>query len=108
MKRRRSNPEPISELLPQVLGEMGLGATADAVRLLEVWDAALGPELAPHASCEGMRRGVVHAQVRDSAWMQRMQMEKPRILHALGERLGAIELRDLRLRLGRVDRPERP
>lgn len=102
---KRSRPEPISQLLPRVLGEMGLDETADAVRLLEVWDTALGPELAPHASCEGMRRGVVHAQVRDSAWMQRMQMEKPRILRALGERLDGLELHDLRFRLGPVDRP---
>lgn len=106
MKSRRSKPESLSELLPRVLGEMGLDETADAVRLLEVWDAALGPDLAPHASCEGMRRGVVHAHVRDSAWMQRVSMEKPRILRALGERLGSVELRDLRLRLGPVERPE--
>ena len=102
-KARRSNPEAISELLPKVLAEMGLGETSDAVQLLRAWDGALGPELAPHTMCEGLRRGVVHAQVRDSAWMQRVQMEKPRIMAALAERLGAIELRDLRLRLGPVD-----
>ena len=100
---KRSKPESISDLLPRVLGEMGLDETADAVRLLEVWDAALGPDLAPHASCEGLRRGVVLALVRDSAWMQRLQMEKPRILRALRERLAEVELRDLRMRLGPVD-----
>ena len=103
MTRRRSNPESLADLLPKVLGEMGLDETSDAVRLLQEWDAALGPELAPHASCDGLRRGVVHAQVRDSAWMQRVQMEKPRILEALGRRLDGVELRDLRLRLGHVD-----
>jgi predicted nucleic acid-binding Zn ribbon protein len=101
---KRSKPEAISELLPRVLGELGLDETADAVRLLEAWDAALGPELAPHVSCEGMRRGVVQAQVRDSAWMQRLQMEKPRILRALSERMGGdTELRDLRMFVGPVD-----
>ncbi len=102
MKRRRSDPEPLSQLLPKVLGEMGLHETSDAVRLLKEWDAALGPELAPHASCDGMRRGVVLALVSDSAWMQRLQMEKPRILERLASRLDGIELRDLRLRLGPV------
>ncbi len=82
---------------------MGLSETSDAVQLLRAWDGALGPELAPHTRCEGLRRGVVHAQVRDSAWMQRVQMEKPRILAALAERVDPIELRDLRLRLGPVD-----
>jgi predicted nucleic acid-binding Zn ribbon protein len=50
-----------------------------------------------------LRRGVVHAHVRDSAWMQRMQMEKPRILAAFAKLLGAPEVTDLRLRVGDVD-----
>jgi len=102
-KRRNSKPVAVSELLPKVLVEMGLDETSEAVQLLRAWDGALGPELAPHTRCEGLRRGVANALVRDSAWMQRVQMEKPRILAALAERLGPIELRDLRLRLGSVD-----
>ncbi|MBW2279638.1 MAG: DUF721 domain-containing protein [Deltaproteobacteria bacterium] len=102
-KRRNSRPEAVSDLLPKVLVEMGLDETSDSVQLLQAWGGALGPELAPHTRCEGLRRGVVNALVRDSAWMQRVQMEKPRILAALAKQLGPIELRDLRLRLGSVD-----
>lgn len=102
-RRRGSRPESVADLLPRVLDELGLDATSKAVRLLRGWDEAVGPDLAPHTSCQGLRRGVVHAHVRDSAWMQRMQMEKPRILAAFAKLLGAPEVTDLRLRVGDVD-----
>lgn len=105
-KIRRSEPEGVAELLPRVLGEMGLESTSIAVRLLRVWRDALGPEISPHCACDGLRRGVIHAHVRDSAWMQHIQMQKPRILEALAERLGQ-PLDDLRLRIGPVD-PDDP
>ncbi len=105
-KIRRSQPEAIADLLPRVLGEMGLETTSTAIRLLQVWSDALGPEIAPHCACDGVRRGVIHARVRDSAWMQRIQMQKPRILEALAERLGQAP-GDLRLRIGPID-PDDP
>jgi predicted nucleic acid-binding Zn ribbon protein len=84
-----------------VLSDLGLDATAHAVRVLQVWDEALG-ELAAHCRPEGIRRGVLHARVPDSAWMQRIQLEKPRILAALESRIGERVATDLRLRIGNV------
>ena len=81
---------------------MGLSPTSDALRLLGIWDEALGP-LAEHCRPDGLRNGIVRASVRDSAWMQRVQFEKPRILAALGAALGDPP-KELRLRIGPVDR----
>ena len=51
-----------------------------------------------------MRSGVIEARVRDSAWMQRIQMEKPRILARIFEQLGDDEEPlDLRLRIGTLE-----
>ncbi len=100
-RRRRpdARPEPVSGILPGVLKDVGLGATSDAVRLLQAWDQALGEPFSRHCRPEGLRDGVVLARVRDSAWMQRLQLEKPRILERLAESLEAPP-RDIRLRLG--------
>jgi len=93
--------ESLETLIPSVLSEIGLDPASAALQLLRVWAEALGEELAPHCSAEGIRRGVVHASVVDSAWMQRVQLEKPRILAALRSALGAEEVGDLRLHIGR-------
>jgi predicted nucleic acid-binding Zn ribbon protein len=86
--------------VPTVLRDLGLDPAARAIRVLEVWDAALGPELAPHCRPEGLRQGVLWARVPDSAWMQRIALAKPRILAALAEALGEPAASDLRLRIG--------
>jgi predicted nucleic acid-binding Zn ribbon protein len=111
MRRRREagaerpTPRRIGELLPSVLSELGLTPASRGVRLLQVWDQALGPELAPYCRPEGIRHETLLARVPDSAWMQRLQLEKPRILARLEELLGEPAGRDLRFRVGSVEPP---
>ena len=102
-KRGRSSPETLGRLLPRMLTELGLDATAKSVRLLEIWDRALGSEFAPHCRPEGIRHGTLLARVPDSAWMQRLQLEKPRILARLEQLLGEPAADDLRFRVGSIE-----
>jgi predicted nucleic acid-binding Zn ribbon protein len=98
--RRRGPTESLGALLPKLLDEMGLGATADAVQVIRAWDDALGPEFRAHCRPDGVRNGVIHARVSDSAWMQRVQLEKPRIFARLRAALGEKAPSQLRLRIG--------
>ncbi len=98
-RRKGRHPEAVAELLPSVLDDVGLGATSDAVRLVRVWDETLGPLFPANCRPEGLRNGVVVARVRDSAWMQRIQLEKPRILKRLAEALEEPP-HDIRLLIG--------
>jgi predicted nucleic acid-binding Zn ribbon protein len=98
---RRDRAALLADLIPSVLAEVGLDQASLVLQLLRVWPEVLGPELTPHCSAEGIRRGVVHAAVSDSAWMQRIQLEKPRILSALQAALGSEEALELRLHIGR-------
>jgi predicted nucleic acid-binding Zn ribbon protein len=95
----------MGSLLPKVLSELGLDQASHGVRLLNVWDEALGPELAPHCRPEGVRHGTLIARVPDSAWMQRLQLEKRRIMERLEELLGEPAAEDFRLRIGSFDPP---
>jgi predicted nucleic acid-binding Zn ribbon protein len=89
--------------MPRLLDDLGLAETSAAVQVLGAWDAALGPELAPHCRPEGFRRGQVIALVRDSAWMQRIQLETPRILARLRDGLGEAAPQSIRLRIGQIE-----
>lgn len=105
--RPRGRPKPLGEVLPGVLRDLGLDRASTALRLLEVWDAALGPEIAPHCRLDGVRHGVLYANVRDSAWMQRLQLEKPRILERLTRALGSPPAQELRFRVSPSEPPPR-
>jgi predicted nucleic acid-binding Zn ribbon protein len=100
---RRGPAEPLADLLPRLLDEVGLGQTAQAVAVIRAWDEAIGPLFRAHCRPDGVKNGVLHARVRDSAWMQRVQLEKPRIFARLRERLGESAPRELRLRIGAID-----
>jgi predicted nucleic acid-binding Zn ribbon protein len=97
--RPKRDPEVLADLVPRVLQEIGLGGASDAARLVRAWDEALGADLARHCRPLGVRRGVVFATVPDSAWMQRFQLEKPRILARLRAELGAEIAHELRARI---------
>lgn len=100
---RRGPAESLSDLLPRLLDEVGLGQTAQAVAVIRAWDEAVGPLFRAHCRPDGVKNGVVHARVRDSSWMQRVQLEKPRIFARLREQLGDTAPRELRLRIGPID-----
>lgn len=90
-------------MLASVMKEVGLDPGATGVKLIRSWDRVLGERFSPHCRPEGLQHGVVLARVRDSGWMQRLQLETPRILAGLREATGEPALRDLRLRVGPID-----
>jgi predicted nucleic acid-binding Zn ribbon protein len=100
---RRGKSETLGSLIPSVLDDLGLDQSASGLRLIQIWDEALGPRLASHCRPDGVRGGVLYARVADSAWMQRIQLEKLRILERLEAALGEPAARDLRLRIGPLD-----
>jgi len=101
--KRRSKAESVADLLPRLLDDLGLDDASAQVQVLRVWDSALGPLLAPHCRPEGMRRGEIVALVRDSAWMQRLSLEKPAILARFAELLGSSPPTGIRFRIGKID-----
>jgi predicted nucleic acid-binding Zn ribbon protein len=100
---RRGKSETLGSLIPSVLDDLGLDRSSSALRLIRVWDEALGPRLAAHCRPDGVRGDVLYARVPDSAWMQRIQLEKLTILERLEAALGEPAARDLRLRIGALD-----
>jgi predicted nucleic acid-binding Zn ribbon protein len=96
---RKRREEAIGNLIPSVLSDLGLDDSALSVRLIRIWDEALGPAVATHCRPDGVRGDVLYATVPDSAWMQRLQLQKPTILRRLTEALGEPPAADLRLRV---------
>ena len=97
--RRKGPPQPIGELVNQVLTELGAGHTARAVRIAESWERAVGREIALHCRPVRLRGDVLEASVDSSVWCQQLQLRKPEILAALRRAVGEDAPSDLWLRL---------
>ena len=100
MKKRRSTPRAIGPVVGEVLDDLGLDAVTAAFRFLELWEEAVGPEIASHCRPVAVRGSVLEAEVDSSVWCQQLQMERVQILSALREALGDDAPSDLRLRVG--------
>lgn len=103
--RRKSRPRSIAPVLGQVLEDLGLAAAQEAFRIRELWEQAVGPEIARHCRPVALRGEVLEVEVDSSVWCQQLQMERDRILAALRETLGASAPSDLRFHVGYNRRP---
>jgi predicted nucleic acid-binding Zn ribbon protein len=98
--RRRGEPQRVGSLVSGVLGDLGLGESARALRVAEGWEQAVGAEVARHCRPGILRDGVLEAVVDSSAWCHQLQLRRPQLLEALRESLGEDAPRDLWLRIG--------
>jgi predicted nucleic acid-binding Zn ribbon protein len=99
-RKGMSKPKPIGGVVGKVLDELGLDAAQEAFRIGELWEEAVGPDVARHCRPVAVRGHVLEAEVDSSVWCQQLQMEREALLAALRETLGPSAPTDLRLRVG--------
>lgn len=94
-------PELLGEVLSRLFTARGWGRRQGRLRLEEAWEAAVGPQAAPHTRIGGMRRGVLEVLVDNAALMQELAgFRKRKLLEALRGRLPEVPLNDLRFKAG--------
>ena len=93
---RKSEPRRLGGAVHRVLAELGHGAETPAMRLLRCWPEVVGEALADHCEPVDLRGPVLDVAVPSPAWAQQVQLQKPRILAGLRERLGAEAPAELR------------
>lgn len=97
---RKSRPQRVGALVPDVLRDLGLGESARALRIQERWTQAVGEEVARHCRPVALRDGVLEARVDSSAWCQTLRLRTPELLDGLARELGDDAPTGLWLRLG--------
>ena len=85
MKKRRSTPRAIGPVVGEVLDDLGLDGVTAAFRIGELWEEAVGREIASHCRPVAVRGSVLEAEVDSSVWCQQLQMERVQLLSALRE-----------------------
>lgn len=100
--RGRGRPTALSDVVSQVLGDLGLDSVAKAHRIGQVWASVVGEPIAAHCRPVGLRGEVLELAVDSPVWSQQLQLRKPEILAALAQALGGDAPRELRFRVGYV------
>lgn len=91
----------IGNLLNDFFHQRGFEDKIREYRTWQIWDEAVGPQIAARARPVRIRDGVLEIRVDQPIWMQQLQLMKPKILARLNDRLGGAILRDLFLRQGK-------
>ena len=106
MKRRpKSKPMPIGDVLPGVLGDLGLGAAATAAQISEAWAEIVGRDAALHSWPAALRGTVLDIEVDSSVWAQQLQLRRTALLDELSRCLEGEAPSDLRFSVGRSGGP---
>ena len=87
----------MSDLLPRVLGDLGLKETLAASGVLTAWKRVVGEKLARYARARGFQGGVLTVEAESPVWMQEIRFHAVRIKKRLDEECGPGVVRDLRL-----------
>lgn len=102
--RGRREPQGLRSLVAGVMSDLGLEDASAILRVVEHWEAAVGPEVASHCRPSSLRNGLLEATVDSSVWCHELTLRRRQILAALRRELGEGAPTDLRLFVGGGDR----
>lgn len=86
----------LSDILDPALRRMGIRRAVREAQLQDVFAAVVGPALAPLCRAVSLDRGALLVATVNSALAQQLQMESPRLIHALNARVGEGTVKRLR------------
>ena len=87
----------LHDLLPRVLGDLGLFDALRASDVLGAWKRVVGEKLAGYARARSFQGGVLTVEAESPVWMQEIRFHQVRIKKRLDEECGPGVVRDLRL-----------
>jgi predicted nucleic acid-binding Zn ribbon protein len=95
---RVREPARLGGRIGRVLGELGIDLER-SLRVSRAFEAALGPELAPHFELLDVRGRALEVRADSSVWSQELKIRSPEVLARLAATLGEGAPTEIRLRV---------
>lgn len=95
---RPRDPARLGRGIGRVLGELGFDLEG-SLRVHRAFEAALGPELAPHFELVDLRGRTLEVRASSSVWSQELAIRRAEVLARLAAALGADAPTEIRLRV---------
>ena len=86
----------LGELLPSILGKLGLDQRFKEQQVLNLWPTVVGEELAARTKATKVDRGVLYVHVDHGAWMQELHFIEKDLLRKLRAQSPGVVLKKIR------------
>lgn len=95
-----SDPRHLSRALSDLIAMRGLARSRGDAQLTAVWNEVAGEEVAGKTRVQGIKRGVLHVSVSNSALLSELaSFHKMNLIDDLRERRPDLKIRDVKFRL---------
>lgn len=107
MRRKSSTQklEPLGDTLQKVLKKLDVPYKKTDRRLVDLWEKAVGPQIASQTIPDNLKRGSLYVLVSSPAWLHQLQFLKEEIRIKLNDLSGREEFRRIFFVVGKT--PER-
>lgn len=103
-QRYRPAPKQMQAIVNELFVRRGYARVLSREQSREAWDQAVGEAMAKHTCPGNVRRGVLEVFVRNSAVVQELTFRKRNLIRQLAKLSPDQKIRDLKFRVGAVDR----
>jgi predicted nucleic acid-binding Zn ribbon protein len=88
----KRNFTSVRELLPAVLGKLGLEKRFKEQQVLQVWAEVVGKDLAARTTATRVDHGILYVRVDHGAWMQELHFIEKELLRRLRSKAPGVKL----------------
>jgi len=99
---KMKRPMPVSDLLESAFSGKPVQKRLRDIKVWQVWEEAVGAQIASKASPASIRDGVLTLRVKGSAWMQQLSLMKHEIISHLNSAVGEPVVSELVFKQGVV------
>ena len=104
MRRRTATKklEPLGDILQKVLKKLDIPHKRTDRRLVDLWEQAVGPQIASHTIPDNLKRGSLYVLVSSPAWLHQLQFLKEELRRKLNDLSGQEEFRRIFFVVGKI------
>jgi len=99
-------PAHLADLIAATFSGKPVQSRFREMKIWQVWESAVGPQIAAKAMPASFRDGVLTVRVTGSAWMQQLSLMKGQIAGQLNEEIGEPLVREIFFKQGSITRQE--
>jgi len=95
--------EPIGSIISRMLSRARWGKDTGNIRVFQIWNSVVGPDIARHAQPDDLRQGKLFVRVDSSAWLAQLDRYLKRsIIKKINDKLDSRAVVNIIFRSGEV------
>ncbi len=102
MRKRKTAPAGIGNILDKVIKKIEKKGPGKKENVLAAWQKAAGSKAAGHSRPANIRRRVLTVEIDSSTWFYALNLKKRGLLKRLKKELGEETLKEIRFRMGDI------